>query len=1170
MKNLKVKNLRWVLLLIGLLLMVVHPSMAQTYPIKVALYDDDGTGPSKEDLADALADTTLFDVTRVLGADIRAGILDGFDVLIHPGGSASAQASSLQEAGRDSVRAFVARGGAYAGVCAGSYLATCDYSWSLDILNARVINKDPWARGAGDADVRFNEFGQDLFSLGADTVVIYYASGALMAPAGIDTLPPYLEVGVFETDIAEYGAPPGVMIGTTAFNVGFFGNGRLGVFSPHPELTPGYEYMWTDLVEWLADDDPFLAVTSPRELEIWEEGNTETIKWISSQEGESVDIEFSDDNGVSWTTVATGQTGPYVWTVAAPTTEGIIRATSTIDGSVTYSSRFTIVPPPDVYTSVATGNWSDPVSWDQGAVPDLEDNVIIGSGHIVTVDTEARCHDLSFTDNTGRLAMEADLSLYGDFYRFDTSTNHFYSGGNLWQAGARMIFKGDAPIQTIHNLGTSSTSPYPFRLQEVVIDKPLGKFMTNPDEETDADFKLGIGTSLEVVSGIFELGRRDDVEGRTTWGSASTPTITVHAGAYFRMQGSYSHVRRGTYLGEEDSKIGKLTVYGHAVIASSSSNRMNLGGIDVEDGGLVEVPYYSRGGNMGTARFNPGTITIKDGGTFQNSLITDYWYDNLTTPTQVALLDGGTFKTKSSSTSMPAFSTNQGTIQYARDGSDQNVVDMDYHSLLISYGSGSSKIWNLGGNRTVADQLRVNYSADLVITGAAPESLTVESSLRLVSGSLDNSDPDIALVMADGSLIKRYWAPITTAPVFAGLVDLEYRSSGHSVTTGPELPTAAGVLNRLQVWSTGQTVTLDADAQINSRLTLSNGVLDNSGATLTMADGAQIQRGAGSITAIPTFAGNVNVDYISTITTVTTGPEMPAGTEILTDLTVSGSRGVILGEDVRVNGTCTISGSELETDSYTLTLGPAATLVESGGLTVIGTVTTTRNASQSVNESFGEIGLEVNAGCIAPGVTSVTRVTGTALDIAGSSGIKRYFEISPANNIGLDATVVAHYDESELSGISESVLEAYSRYDSGGDWFAGGAVVDEVANTVTATGLNSLGTLTFGSNGIVTDVEGQGKGLPEATRLVSVYPNPFNPATRIKFELSRRSPVRIVIYDVSGRAVRTLKDRVMDPGRHELTWNGINSTGRNVSSGVYFCRMVTDGTSQTLKMVLLR
>ncbi len=83
-------------------------------------------------------------------------------------------------------------------------------------------------------------------------------------------------------------------------------------------------------------------------------------------------------------------------------------------------------------------------------------------------------------------------------------------------------------------------------------------------------------------------------------------------------------------------------------------------------------------------------------------------------------------------------------------------------------------------------------------------------------------------------------------------------------------------------------------------------------------------------------------------------------------------------------------------------------------------------------------------------------------------------------------------------------------------------------------------------------------------------PNPFNPVTRIRFTVPVRTGVKIVVYNVDGRLVKVLADREMAPGPGEVTWNGKDSRGRDVSSGVYFYRLVSNYFSQSRKMVLLR
>jgi hypothetical protein len=65
-------------------------------------------------------------------------------------------------------------------------------------------------------------------------------------------------------------------------------------------------------------------------------------------------------------------------------------------------------------------------------------------------------------------------------------------------------------------------------------------------------------------------------------------------------------------------------------------------------------------------------------------------------------------------------------------------------------------------------------------------------------------------------------------------------------------------------------------------------------------------------------------------------------------------------------------------------------------------------------------------------------------------------------------------------------------------------------------------------------------------------PNPFNPHTTIHFTLSAPGSVRLHVYDVSGRLVKTLADEAMGSGLHAVAWDGTSRSGSKVSSGVYF------------------
>ncbi|MCK4237182.1 MAG: T9SS type A sorting domain-containing protein, partial [Candidatus Krumholzibacteria bacterium] len=84
------------------------------------------------------------------------------------------------------------------------------------------------------------------------------------------------------------------------------------------------------------------------------------------------------------------------------------------------------------------------------------------------------------------------------------------------------------------------------------------------------------------------------------------------------------------------------------------------------------------------------------------------------------------------------------------------------------------------------------------------------------------------------------------------------------------------------------------------------------------------------------------------------------------------------------------------------------------------------------------------------------------------------------------------------------------------------------------------------------------------------YPNPFNPITSIRYELPRDSHVHLVIYNVNGQVVRELVNGWQAARRYTVKWDGRNTLGTPVSSGVYFYRIKASEFVSTKKIVLLR
>lgn len=106
--------------------------------------------------------------------------------------------------------------------------------------------------------------------------------------------------------------------------------------------------------------------------------------------------------------------------------------------------------------------------------------------------------------------------------------------------------------------------------------------------------------------------------------------------------------------------------------------------------------------------------------------------------------------------------------------------------------------------------------------------------------------------------------------------------------------------------------------------------------------------------------------------------------------------------------------------------------------------------------------------------------------------------------------------------------------------------------------------------GTVTGSDGAENNPHPPFSLGQCYPNPFNPATTIRFGLMEAGNVALRIYDVSGRLVRVLAEGRRGAGRHSVTWDGTDGSGGAVSSGVYFYSLSAGPFKETRKMVMLR
>jgi flagellar hook assembly protein FlgD len=129
---------------------------------------------------------------------------------------------------------------------------------------------------------------------------------------------------------------------------------------------------------------------------------------------------------------------------------------------------------------------------------------------------------------------------------------------------------------------------------------------------------------------------------------------------------------------------------------------------------------------------------------------------------------------------------------------------------------------------------------------------------------------------------------------------------------------------------------------------------------------------------------------------------------------------------------------------------------------------------------------------------------------------------------------------------------------------------------LSVNGVNTEEKFTWTSSGDKLEISGlsskttSGTNLPDSYALLQNYPNPFNPSTNIDFNLPKSGKATIEIFNLLGKLVATPYDKYTQAGLTTIEWDGRNSDGTSVASGIYFYRLTADKFTETKKMTLIK
>ncbi|GAA4378188.1 hypothetical protein GCM10023186_14380 [Hymenobacter koreensis] len=409
-------------------------------------------------------------------------------------------------------------------------------------------------------------------------------------------------------------------------------------------------------------------------------------------------------------------------------------------------------------------------------------------------------------------------------------------------------------------------------------------------------------------------------------------------------------------------------------------------------------------------------------------------------------------------------------VDYKTSGADQSgtvTINLDTYAgqsnlrVRWRYESGRGNIWAVDNVRITGSVPAPNTYAWALVSGNGLPATTNSASLTV--SPTTTSTYQVTVTNSSGCTgVGIVTVNVTTGPTWTGNVSTSWSEPNN--WTGCGVPNATSDARIPAGRMRYPSLPAGTTAQVRT-LTIENGggLVISPTATLQVS-GSFIDLNTNAYTA----AGTLQMTG--------TNPQL-LGVGGVNNLVLTLAGGSLdLATNLNVSGTLTTTAGLLKTGTYTVVLGSTASLVETDASYVFGKVQTTRTLAPGTTESFGNMGLTLApvTGSLAPGQTLVIRTTGAELTGVGNSrSIKRYFDVRPATNTGLNVNLTFRYLANELNGIGQNNLMLFrSTTGTAGPWQPQGASSRDAAGfSVTKTGVSAFSVWTLGDGLLPLPIE---------------------------------------------------------------------------------------------------